>query len=107
MPKEMVAINGQLFKPEEAKISVFDRGFLYGDGVYEVTRSYGRVLFALEEHVDRLFNSARLIGLDMGYDKPQLTKELYRIYRLADRDDVYMRVIFTRGEGRISLDPKA
>lgn len=103
--RELVAINGKLFPPEEAKISVFDRGFLYGDGVYEVTRSYGRVLFALEEHIDRLFNSARRIDLDLGYDKKGLIQELYRLYDQANMDDVYLRVIFTRGEGVISLDP--
>jgi branched-chain amino acid aminotransferase len=104
---DFVAINGHLCRPEEAKISVFDRGFLYGDGIYEVTRSYGRVLFALEEHIDRLYNSARLIALDIGYEKTGLIKELYRLYKQVNRDDIYMRVIITRGEGQISLDPAA
>ncbi|MDZ4675874.1 MAG: aminotransferase class IV [Oligoflexia bacterium] len=103
--RELVAVNGEIFKPEEAKISVFDRGFLYGDGVYEVARSYGRIFFGLEEHIDRLFNSAQQIGLDIGSSKSELIKEIYRIYKTADRDDCYMRIVVTRGEGPIGLDP--
>ncbi len=104
--KEIVAINGEIFDPQNAKISVFDRGFLYGDGIYEVTRSYSGVLYALEDHIDRLFNSGRMIGLEIGIDKRALQNELYRIYKIADpaQDNLYMRVIITRGEGKISLD---
>jgi branched-chain amino acid aminotransferase len=105
--KELVSINGQIFRPEEARISVFDRGFLYGDSVYEVARSYGRVLFALEEHLERLYLSASRIALNIGFEPKALQQEIYRVYNEADRDDVYMRIVVTRGEGRIALDPNA
>jgi branched-chain amino acid aminotransferase len=104
---EIVAVNGEIFKnPEDAKISVFDRGFLFGDGVYEVVRSYGRVLFALEDHLDRLIKSAGRIDLDLGATKSQLINELYRVYKEADQDDMYVRIVVTRGTGqRINIDP--
>jgi branched-chain amino acid aminotransferase len=102
---DLVAINGEIFKPEDARISVFDRGFLYGDGVYEVTRSYGRVLFALEDHIERLYRSADRIGLDIGMTREELSTELYRIHDAAQRPDRYIRVVVTRGEGKINLDP--
>jgi branched-chain amino acid aminotransferase len=103
---ELVAINGEVFRPEEARISVFDRGFLFGDGVYEVVRSYGMVLFALEDHLDRLFNSAARIDLDIGYTKESMAKELYRVYRQSAQNDMYLRVVITRGESqRINIDP--
>lgn len=103
---EIVAVNGEIFRPEEAKISVFDRGFLFGDGVYEVVRSYGRVLFAIEDHIDRMVNSANRIDLDLGANKEQLINELYRVYKKADQDDMYVRIVVTRGTGaRINIDP--
>ena len=104
---ELVAINGEIFPPGEAKISVFDRGFLYGDGVYEVTRTYGKVLFALEDHVDRLYNSAARIHLKLKWSKQDLMKELYRIVDAAQQDDLYMRVVITRGAAKINLDPNS
>lgn len=105
--QEIVAVNGQIFKPEEARISVFDRGFLYGDGVYEVARSYNGIFFGLEDHIDRLFHSAQMIDLDIGLSRVGLIKEIYRIHRESQIPDSYMRVVVTRGEGRINLDPAA
>ena len=105
MMNELVAVNGEIFKPEDAKISVFDRGFLYGDGIYEVARSYGRVLFALEDHIERLYKSASRIDLDLRVTSAEMIQEIYRVYKLANRDDAYMRIVVTRGEGPISLDP--
>src|ERR1700678_4233536 len=95
---EIVAVNGEIFRPEEARISVFDRGFLFGDGVYEVARSYGSVLFALEDHIDRLFNSARRINLNIGRTPEQIHKEIYDVYRQAQASDMYVRIVITRGE---------
>lgn len=105
--KELVAINGEIFNPSEAKISVFDRGFLYGDGIYEVVRSYGRSLFGLEPHTNRLFNSADRLGINIGFSKREMMDEITRIYNAADRDDAYVRIVITRGEGPITLDPNA
>lgn len=102
---ELVAINGRIFKPNDAKISVFDRGFLYGDSVYEVARSYGGVFFALEDHMERMFNSARLISLDLEMHEREYLAEIYRVAHEAGIQDAYMRVVVSRGEGAINLDP--
>lgn len=103
MATDIVAINGQFFAPAEAKISVFDRGFLFGDAVYEVTRSYGHVLFQLESHIDRLCRSAEAIDLNLGMTKSQIVDELYRIYRHVNKPDRYLRWQVTRGEGEIGM----
>src|SRR5437660_1636417 len=103
--KELISVNGKIVGPEEAVITVFDRGLLYGDGVYEVTRTYDRVLFALEDHLDRLFLSAERIGLEIGYTKEGLENELYRVCNTTELDNIYMRIVITRGDGRINLDP--
>jgi branched-chain amino acid aminotransferase len=103
MNADLVAINGQIFKPEDAKISVFDRGFLFGDAVYEVTRSYGRILYQIEPHIQRLYQSAEKIGMDLEISEDEAIRELYRIYRLVDKDDKYLRVQVTRGEGAIGM----
>lgn len=102
----IVAINGEIFKPEEAKISVFDRGFLYGDAVYEVARSYGRVFFELEAHISRMFNSASLIQMDLKKTQEQYIKEIYRVYSKVPENDIYMRIQITRGTGNIGLGLK-
>lgn len=106
MSLEVVSINGRIFSPSEAKISVFDRGFLYGDSVYEVARSYGRVFFALEDHIERLFNSARLIGLNIGRTPDEIISDIYKVYEESELNDAYMRIVVTRGEGPITLDPE-
>ena len=104
---ELVSINGEIFSPGDAKISVFDRGFLYGDSVYEVARSYGRIFFALEDHVERLFRSASRIDLDLNRTPQQIIEEIYRVYKKSSQNDVYMRLVVTRGdEDKISLDTK-
>ena len=103
---ELVSVNGEVSSPKDAKISVFDRGFLFGDGVYEVARSYGYILFALEEHIERLFNSASRIGLDIGKSPEEIKEEIYRVYKLAKQPDMYVRIIITRGEvDQINIDP--
>ncbi len=103
---KLVAINGEIFKPEDAKISVFDRGFMYGDAVYEVARSYGRVFFELEPHIDRMFNSARLISMDLKKTPEEYIKEIYRIYSKVPDENIYMRIQISRGTGNIGLGMK-
>lgn len=100
---DLISINGKLYKPEEAKISVLDRGFLFGDAVYEVTRSYGRILFQLEPHIERLYKSAEGISMDLGLSQDEALNEIYRIYKLSNKDDRYVRVQVTRGEGPIGM----
>lgn len=104
--KELVAINGKITNPSEARVSVFDRGFLFGDAVYEVTRSYGRIFFQIEEHIDRLYNSADNINLNLGRSKDQMIAHIYEIYKKMDQDDIYMRIQVSRGEGPIGMSPR-
>lgn len=101
--KELVAVNGEIFKPNDAKISVFDRGFLFGDAIYEVTRSYGRIFFQMEPHIERLYRSAKWIDMDLGKTQTQMIEHIYNIYKKVDCDDVYMRIQISRGDGPIGM----
>lgn len=103
MSVDIIAINSELFTPANAKISVLDRGFLFGDAIYEVTRSYGPILFQLEAHIARLFRSAEAIDLNLGKTAEQTLEELYRIHRAVGKSDRYIRWQVTRGEGPIGM----
>lgn len=99
----LVSINGEIFKPEEAKISVFDRGFMYGDAVYEVARTYGRIFFELEKHLERMFKSAEMIGMDLGQNVDAYIRDIYSVYSHVPKENIYMRIQVTRGTGTIGL----
>ena len=101
-----VYINGKYYDKENAKISVFDHGFLYGDGVFEGIRSYGRVVFKLKEHIDRLWESARSICLEVPVGKAELIKAVCQTLKVNRLDDAYVRLIVSRGEGDLGLDPR-
>lgn len=100
-----VSINGKLYEKEDAKISVYDHGFLYGDGVFEGIRSYGGKVFRLTEHLDRLWNSAKAIWLQMPVTKQQLAKAIEDTLAQNAIKDGYIRVIVSRGCGTLGLDP--
>ncbi len=100
-----VAINGKIFDPREAVVSVFDRGFLFGDAVYEVTRSYGRILFQLETHVARLYRSAQMISMNLGVTPDQLIDEIYRVVNSTKLENVYVRIQVSRGLSPTSIVP--
>ncbi|MGH7231096.1 MAG: aminotransferase class IV [Nitrospiraceae bacterium] len=98
-----VFLNDRFVSKEAAVISVFDHGFLYGDGVYETLRSYGGRIFMRQAHLSRLRRSGGLIGLEFPQkDWPSLLRESMRINNLAD---AYLRITISRGEGDIGLDP--
>lgn len=101
-----VYINGKYYEKEKAKISVFDHGFLYGDGVFEGIRSYSRSVFKLREHIDRLYESARSICLEVPMSKDRLIEAVCRTLRINKLDDGYIRLIVSRGEGDLGLDPR-
>ncbi len=101
----LVNVNGAISAPENAKISVFDRGFLYGDSVYEVTMTINKKPFLLKEHLDRLWYSARKMELHLDYSKEDIAKEVNRLIEELAIDRAYVRIIITRGEGEITLDP--
>jgi len=94
----LVNLSGRLVPPEQALVPVLDRGFLYGDSVYEVARTYGGAPFALAEHLDRLEGSAARIGLRLP-PRAQIQSEIARTLQAAGNAESYLRVMVTRGEG--------
>lgn len=98
-------INGQLFDKEHAKISVYDHGLLYGDGVFEGLRSYGGKVFRLEQHLDRLWKSAKAIWLEIPITREALAKAVNDTLATNGIKDGYIRLIVTRGAGALGLDP--
>lgn len=104
--KSVININGTIYTDEnEAKISVFDRGFLYGDSVYEVTKTYDGIPFLLEEHLDRLWKSSERLSMPIYFDQNFLINEANKTLQLLDEKTAYIRLVVTRGEGAIGLDP--
>ncbi len=100
-----VFISGKFYDKEDAKISVFDHGLLYGDGVFEGIRSYGGKPFCLEEHLDRLYDSARAIRLQIPMSRQELAEAIRETVRINGIQDGYIRVLVTRGIGDLGLDP--
>mgnify|MGYP001581594000 CR=1 FL=1 len=101
-----IYINGKFYEKEDAKISVFDHGFLYGDGVFEGIRVYNRLVFKLKEHIDRLYESAHSIMIKVPLPKQDFIQEIIKALKENKLDDAYLRVIVTRGEGDLGLDPR-
>lgn len=101
-----VYINGKYFDKQKAKVSVFDHGLLYGDGVFEGIRSYDRLVFKLKEHIDRLFESAHSIMLNIPLSKEELISAVVGTLNKNALDDAYIRLVVTRGEGDLGLDPR-
>lgn len=101
-----IYINGKFYEKSEAKISVFDHGLLYGDGVFEGIRAYNRLVFKLREHIERLYESAQSIMLTIPMSKEQLIKEVVRTLKVNQLDNAYIRLLVTRGEGDLGLDPR-
>jgi len=100
-----VNINGRIVPPEAATVSIFDRGFLYGDSVYEVIRTYRGVPFELEAHLTRLEASAKLIGMRLPVPLAQIATEVHATHAASGHADSYIRIVVTRGAGEIGLDP--
>ena len=100
----IVSIDGVMVSPDQAVVSVFDRGFLYGDSVYEVIRTYGGVPFELEAHLTRLYGSAARIAMTVPFPREQLAEEVTATHRASGNVDSYLRVMVTRGSGPIGLD---
>jgi branched-chain amino acid aminotransferase len=101
-----IYLNGQLVEREHAVISVFDHGVLYGDGVFEGIRAYNGRVFKLHEHINRLFNSARAIMLQIPVSKKSLEEAVVATLRANRLRDAYIRLVVTRGEGDLGLDPR-
>ncbi len=100
-----IYLNGDLVEEQDAKISVFDHGLLYGDGIFEGTRIYnGRVVF-LDEHIDRLFESAKVIDLDIGMTKEEIKAATIETCKANGLNNGYLRHLVTRGVGTLGLNP--
>ncbi|NIL96385.1 MAG: branched-chain-amino-acid transaminase [Planctomycetales bacterium] len=100
-----VFINGTFYDKEDAKISVYDHGLLYGDGVFEGIRSYGGRVFRLDPHLQRLWESAAAIRLEIPIPRQQLAEDVVKTLRINNIQDGYVRLIITRGAGTLGLDP--
>ena len=100
-----IYVDGKFYAEADAKVSVFDHGLLYGDGIFEGIRFYDGRVFRLEEHIDRLWDSARSICLEIPMSKTEMTEALLETIRQNDLRDGYIRQIVTRGVGNLGLNP--
>ncbi len=100
-----IYINGEYFDKEKAKISVFDHGLLYGDGIFEGIRIYNGTIFKLKEHVKRLYASAKTIFLDIPMTEKEMEKALLEAYKENYKKEGYIRLVVTRGDGDLGVDP--
>lgn len=102
----LVYIDGKYYPKSEAKISVYDHGFLYGDGVFEGIRAYNGSVFKLKEHIDRLYASARAILLEIPMTKEEMINAVIETLKKNNLTDAYIRLVVSRGIGDLGLDPK-
>ncbi|MEW6409479.1 MAG: branched-chain-amino-acid transaminase [Nitrospirota bacterium] len=101
----IIYLNGELVERKDAVVSVFDHGFLYGDGIYETLRAYNGRVFMLDEHIERLFRSASLIKLHLPLSKEEISTAVYITLSANGLKDAYIRITVSRGMGEIGLDP--
>src|SRR5512143_1004750 len=101
-----IYIDGKFYPKEEAKVSVFDHGYLYGDGIYETLRAYDGVVFHMEEHIKRLNRSAAAMSLSLPLDDNGIFKAVHEAVQGNGLKDAYIRISVARGPGEIGLDPE-
>ena len=101
-----VYLNGEFVEKEDAKISVFDHGLLYGDGVFEGIRSYNRRVFRLMQHLERMYEGAKAIRLDIPMTIEEFSDAIIETLKVNGLDDAYIRAVVTRGPGDLGLDPR-
>jgi len=106
MSELLIYLDGKFVPKSEAKVSVYDHGFLYGDGVFEGIRAYNGRVFKLKEHVDRLYDSAKAIAMDIPLTKEEMTEVILETLRQNNLTDAYIRPIVSRGIGDLGLDPR-
>lgn len=99
-------LNGNLVDKDDAKISVYDHGLLYGDGVFEGLRVYSGKVFKLREHIDRLYDSAKAIWLEIPMSREKMIEATNQTVKANNKIDGYIRLIVTRGTGSLGLDPR-
>jgi branched-chain amino acid aminotransferase len=103
--EQLIFLNGEFVTKENAKISVYDHGFLYGDGIFEGIRVYSGNIFRMKEHMDRLYRSAKSILLTMPYTEEELTDIIVATVEKNPYEDAYIRIVVSRGVGDLGLDP--
>lgn len=101
-----IYLNGKLVNPEDAKVSVYDHGFLYGDGVFEGIRVYNNKIFRHREHIDRLYESARAIMLEIPMTPEEMMQAVEQTVRAFGKPDGYIRLVISRGPGNLGIDPR-
>ena len=107
LEKELqVYVDGAFYPKSQAKVSVFDHGLLYGDGVFEGIRAYNGSVFKLKEHIDRLYRSAHMIMLEIPMSKEEMIQTVVETLRKNNLKDSYIRLVVTRGVGDLGLNPK-
>lgn len=99
-------VNGRYMRKDEASISIYDHGFLYGDGVYEAIRAYDGIVFKLREHLDRLYESAKSIKIEIPLDKDELGRIVVDVLKKNQLKNGYVRIVVSRGAGRMGVDPR-
>jgi branched-chain amino acid aminotransferase len=104
--EKLIYIDGEFYPKSEAKISVFDHGLLYGDGVFEGIRAYNGIVFKLTEHVARLFQSAHALMLEIPSTREAIIEAVLETLRKNKMKDAYIRLVVTRGVGDLGLDPR-
>jgi len=102
----IIYIDGKFLSEDQAKISVFDHGFLYGDGVFEGIRAYNGRVLRLKEHIDRMYDSAKTIDLTPPITKEEMIEVICEVLRRNKLTDAYIRPIISRGHGDLGLDPR-
>ena len=101
-----IYLNGKFVNSHEARVSVFDHGLLYGDGVFEGIRSYDGLVFKLREHIGRLYESAHTLMLKIPMEQAELANVVKQTLRVNQLRNAYIRLVVTRGEGDLGLDPR-
>jgi branched-chain amino acid aminotransferase len=102
----VIYFNGKFVPKQEARTSVYDHGFLYGDGVFEGIRAYNGRVFRLDDHLDRLYDSAKAIDLKIPLSKDEMKKAIIETLKRNNLTDAYIRPIVSRGDGDLGLDPR-
>ncbi len=105
MKAAKVYINGKFYGKAEAAVSVYDHGLLYGDGVFEGIRCYGGRVFRLEEHIRRLYDSARAVAIGITETRKEMEDIVLEAVRINEKPDCYIRLVVTRGTGDLGLNP--
>src|SRR5690554_7959318 len=104
--EKLIYLNGEFVTKEQAKVSVFDHGFLYGDGIFEGIRAYNGRVFKLKEHLVRLYESAHTILLNIGISIDEMEEIVCETLRKNNLTDAYIRLVVSRGVGDLGLDPQ-